>query len=108
MAQTYGFEAPITRDHIAWMLHEWSAALTEVNGCAEAEAYACAEELVVAYLSDLHTFGELLSAFSSPNRDLMLLITELCTEGESQLRPQLLLGASCALRLRQLLSEVDA
>jgi hypothetical protein len=108
MAQAYGFKASITRDYIAWALHEWSAAFQEVNGSAEAEIYAYAEELVVAHLSDLHTIGELLSAYSSPDRDLKLLITALCTEGETQLRPQLLLGASCALRLRQLVGEVDA
>jgi hypothetical protein len=108
MAQTYGFETPITHDQIAWTLHAWYAALDAVSLRPEAELYACAEEIVVDYLSNRHTFDELLRAFSAPDPELTRLIAELCTEGEILLRPHLLLGASCALRLRQLVWETGA
>jgi hypothetical protein len=35
------------------------------------------------------------------------LVTELCTEGEILLQPHLLMGASCALRLRQLVTQAS-
>ncbi len=96
---------PVTREDIAWTLHEWHVALAAVHASAKAEIYEYAVALVVAYLSDRRTFGALLNAFFAPDRDLRRLITELCTEGEAQLEPQLLLGASCALRLRHLVED---
>jgi hypothetical protein len=98
MEKKYSVGLPVTREDIAWTLHEWHAALAAVHESADAQIYEYAATLVVAYLSDRRTFGALLNAFFAPDRDLRRLITELCTEGETQLEPQLLLGASCALR----------
>lgn len=108
MAQTYGVGTPISREDIARTLHEWQAALREVRQSSKAEMYASAEELVVEYLSDRRTFGALLSAYFSPTRELRRLITDLCACGAIRLRPHLLIGASCAQRLRYLLEEPDA
>jgi hypothetical protein len=69
--------------------------------------YACAEALVVDYLHDHETLGALLHAYFSPDWELMGLVAELCTQGEVALRPHRLLGASCSLRLRQLLGDAD-
>jgi hypothetical protein len=108
MAQTYGVGTPISREDIARALHEWQTALREVRQSSKAEIYACAEELVVEYLSDRTTFGALLGVYFSPTRELRRLVAELCANGAISLRPHLLVGASCAQRLRLLLEEADA
>jgi hypothetical protein len=105
MMQKYGYGLRTTRGGVAWALHEWYAALDAANDSVEAEIYACAAELVVEWLQEEKTFTGLLSAFFYPDLELTRLITELCTEGEILLQPHLLLGASCALRLRQLMAK---
>ena len=75
-----------------------------VNKSVEAEIYGCAAELVVAWLQSAQTFDGLLEAFFHPDLELTQLIAELCTEGEILLRPHLLIGASCALRLQQIMA----
>jgi hypothetical protein len=102
MMQKYGYGLPTTRGAVAWVLHEWHAALNAANASIEAQIYQCAADLVVEWLQDEKTFDGLLCAFFSPEPEVAQLITELCTEGEILLQPHLLLGASCALRLRQL------
>ena len=96
----------ITRGGVAWALREWQSALDEVNASAEAEIYACATELVVAWLQSAQTFDSLLEAFFHPDLEFTRLIAELCTEGEILLRPHLLIGASCALRLQQIVATI--
>jgi hypothetical protein len=105
MMQKYGYGLSTTRGGVAWALHEWYAALNAANDSVEAEIYACAAELVVEWLQDEKTFDGLLSAFFYPDLEMTRLITELCTEGEILLQPHLLMGASCALRLRQLVAK---
>ena len=105
MMQKHGYGLSTTRGGVAWALHEWYAALDVVNDSVEAEIYACAAELVVEWLQSEKTFDALLSAFFYPDLELTRLITELCTEGEILLQPHLLMGASCALRLRQLVTQ---
>ena len=104
MMQKYGYGLSTTRGGVAWALHEWYAALDAANDSVEAEIYACAAELVVEWLQEEKTFPGLLSAFFYPDLELTRLITELCTEGEILLQPHVLMGASCALRLRQLVA----
>src|SRR5678816_931165 len=104
MTQKHGYGYPTTRRSVAWALHEWYAALDATNDSLEAEISACAADLVVEWLQGEKTFDGLLSAFFSPDLELMRLVTELCTEGEILLQPRLLMGASCALRLRQLVA----
>ena len=87
---------PVTREDLAWTLHEWHVALAAVHASAKAEIYAYAVTLVVAYLSDRRTFGALLNAFFAPDRDLRRLITELCTEGKAQLEPNFTGSVMCA------------
>lgn len=94
-----------TRGGVAWALHEWHTAFRTVGASADAEVYACAADLVVEYLRDRDTFAELLTAFFYPEPPLTQLIAELCAEGEIFLQPHVLIGAACALRLRQLLQE---
>jgi hypothetical protein len=108
MMQKYGYGLPTTRGSIAWTLHEWYAALDATNTSVEAEIYECATALVVEWLKSEQTFAGLLGAFFYPDLELTCLITELCTEGEILLQPQLLMGASCALRLRQLMANMGA
>src|SRR5262245_56411618 len=105
MTQKYGNGLSTTRGGVAWALHEWYAALDVANDSVEAETYACAAELVVEWLQDEKTFTGLLSEFFYPDLELTRLITELCTEGEILLQPHVLMGASCALRLRQLVTQ---
>ena len=95
-----------TRGGVAWALREWQTALDEVSASVEAEIYACAAELVVAWLQSAQTFDGLLEAFFHPDLELTRLIAELCTEGEILLRPHLLMGASCALRLQQIVATI--
>ena len=104
MMQKYGYGLPTTRGGVAWALHEWHTALNAANGKAEAEIYACAADLVVEWLQGEKTFDGLLCAFFYPDLELARLVMELCTEGEILLQPHLLMGASCALRLRQLVA----
>ena len=104
MMQKYGYGLPVTRGGIAWALHEWRIAREMANASVEAEIYECAAELVVEWLKSEQTFDGLLNAFFYPDMELTRLVTELCTEGEILLQPHLLMGASCALRLRQLVA----
>jgi hypothetical protein len=104
MMQKYGYGLSTTRGGVAWALRQWYAALDAANESVEAEIYACAAEFVVEWLQEEKTFDGLLSAFFSPNLEMTRLIAELCTEGEILLQPHLLMGASCALRLRQLVA----
>jgi hypothetical protein len=105
MMQKYGYDLPSTRGAVAWVLYEWYVALDAANESVEAEIYACAADLVVELLQGVKTFDGLLCAFFAPDLELTRLITELCTEGEILLQPHVLMGASCALRLRQLVAQ---
>jgi len=105
MMQKYGYGLPSTRGAVAWVLYEWYVALNAANESVEAEIYACAADLVVEWLQGAKTFDGLLCAFFYPDLELARLITELCTEGEILLQPHVLMGASCALRLRQLVAQ---
>ena len=107
MMQKYGYGLPTTRGGVAWALHEWHAALNAANDSVEAEIYACAADLVVEWLQSEKTFDGLLCAFFYPDLEMTRLVTELCTEGEILLQPRLLMGASCALRLRQLVTQAS-
>jgi hypothetical protein len=104
--QKYGYGISTTRGGAAWALHEWHVARDAANASVEAEIYECAAEVVVELLRGCATFNDLLTTFFHPESELVRLVTELCTEGEILLQPHLLLGASCALRLHEMLSQV--
>jgi hypothetical protein len=103
--QKYGYGLPTTRGGVAWVLHDWHSALNAANESVDAVIYACAADLVAEWLQEEKTFDGLLCAFLCPDLALAQLVTKLCTEGEILLQPHLLLGASCALRLRQLVAK---
>ena len=104
MMQKFGYGLPETRGGVAWTLHEWHSALKAMSDSVEAEIYVCAAELVVEMLQEERTFDGLLCAFFRPDLEVTQLVTELCSEGEILLQPHLLMAASCALRLRQLVA----
>jgi hypothetical protein len=93
------------RVEIAWALREWYTALAETEQSAQAEIYAYAADVVAAFLNDRHTIDALLDAYAAPSVELRYLVYELCTAGEAPLQPRLLMGAACALRLRELMKE---
>jgi PAS domain S-box-containing protein len=97
----------MSRGGVAWALREWQSALDEVKESVEAEVYAVATELVVAWLQSAQTFDSLLEAYFHPDLELTQLTAELSTEGEVLLRPHLVMGASCALRLQQIVATID-
>jgi hypothetical protein len=108
MTQKHGYGLPTTRASVAWALHEWYEALDAANASVEAEIYVCAADLIVEWLQNEKTFDGLLCVFFSPDLELTRLVTELSTEGEILLQPHLLMGASCALRLRQLVTSHES
>jgi len=85
------------------MLHAWHDALHQAS--AEVDLYACGAAVVMAQLGDCRTFEGLVTRFQEPDDDLVNVLIWVCWEGEIQLRPHLLFGASCALRLHQLIAE---
>jgi hypothetical protein len=105
MGQPDGYEMNAVRDDAAWALHAWHDALHRVRASVEVDLYACAAAVVMAQLGNCQTFLDLVRLFQAPDDDLMSVLTWLCKEGEIRLNPQLLLGASCALRLHQLIAE---
>jgi hypothetical protein len=107
MMQKYGYGLPMTRGGVAWVLHEWNTALNAANNSVEEEIYGCAADLVLEWLHGEKTFDGLLCAYFYPDSELTRVVTELCTEGDILLQPHLLMGASCALRLRQRIDRGD-
>ena len=106
--QKHGYGLAASRGDIAVALHEWYTALATANASVEAEIYRCAIALVMEYLAPCATVHDLLDAYYCPEIAFLQIMKELCTGGEILLQPRLLLRASCALMLRQLVGEVVA
>jgi hypothetical protein len=104
MSQLDRHEAHVGHDDVAWTLHAWHEALLQMRASVEVDLYACAAAVVTEQLGDCHTFADLVTRFQTPDDVLVDVLLWLCWEGEILLRPQLLLGASCALRLRELIA----
>jgi hypothetical protein len=102
-------DAPLRMTHarLAWALHEWTTLLAEATNSLYAERYYCAAATVVGSLDPINTMHELAQVFFSPPTYLKVLVLALCLDEEIDLFPHELLGASCALRLRQLLAEIS-
>jgi hypothetical protein len=96
------------RSEIAWVLREWSTALADAQHGVGAETYAYAIELVTAFLDDRQTLADLLDAYYLPSAELSYLVRDLCATSATPLQPHLPLGASCAVRLRELMKQVIA
>ena len=107
MSQLDQHEVHVGHDGVAWMLHAWHEALHQVRASVDVELYTCGVAVIMAQLGDCHTFEDLVTRFQAPDDDLVVVLIWLCWEGEIFLRPQLLLGASCALRLHQLIAETN-
>jgi hypothetical protein len=107
MSQLDRQEPHVGHHGAAMTLHAWHEALHQVCASVEADLYACAAAVVMAQLGDCHTFEDLITCFQAPHDELVIVLVWLCFEGEILLRPQLLLGASCALRLHQLIAETN-
>ena len=103
-------DAPLRMTHarLTWVLHEWTTLLAEATGSLYAERYRCAAATVVGSLDPVKSMHELAKAFFSPPPYLKFLVLTLCLDEEIDLFPHVLLGASCALRLRQLLAEISS
>ena len=93
-----------TRAAVAATLQEWHTSLSAVHESAEAEIYACVVALVMEALGERASLQSLIDAYCLPDRVLRHLVTDFCADGEVQLRPRWVMGAACALRLRQLVA----
>jgi hypothetical protein len=106
MGQLDQHEAYVAHNRAAGTLHAWHDALRQVHASVEVDLYVCGAAVVMAQLGDCHTFEDLVTSFQAPDDNLVDVLIWLCWEGEILLRPQLLLGASCALRLHQLIADI--
>jgi hypothetical protein len=95
----------LTRARLAWALHEWRLLLHQATTSEYAARYQYAAATVVRSLDAIETMHDLVHVFFSPGVRLKTLVLTLCMEEEIVLFPHVLLGASCALRLRQLLAQ---
>jgi hypothetical protein len=95
-----------TRATVAATLREWHTSLAIAATSEEAEVYACAVALIVEALSRRVTMQALIDGYCFPDLLLRYLVLDFCANGEIRLRPRLVMGAACALRLRQLVAEV--
>jgi hypothetical protein len=105
MSQVDRHEAHVGHDGAAWTLHTWRDALHQVRASVEVDLYACGAAVMMEQLGDRHTFEDLVTRFQAADDILVDALIWLCWEGEIPLRPQLLVDASCALRLHQLIAE---
>jgi hypothetical protein len=99
--------SPPSRDLISWALGEWATLLREATASPHAERYKQATTMVASWLQSVKTMPKLIRTFFSPGPDLQSLVFTLCTEEDALLFPHVLMGASCALRLHQMLRQAD-
>jgi hypothetical protein len=64
--------------------------------------------LVMESLEQYTTIPDLITAYSSPHAVLKARVLALCGAGESRLEPWVVMGAACALQLRQLMDDAVA
>jgi len=98
---------PSSRDLISWTLGEWATHLREAAASPHAERYKQATAVLASWLQSVKTMPKLICTFFSPGPDLQTLVFALCTEDDVLLFPHVLMGASCALRLRQMIRQAD-
>ncbi len=103
--QRHGYGLVASRGDIAMALHEWHTALATADASVEAEIYRAAIDLVIEHLAPRATVRELLDSYYFPEIALQQIMEELCTGGEILLQPRVLLRASCAQMLRQLIGK---
>jgi hypothetical protein len=97
-----------SRATVAATIREWHISLAAATASEQAELYACAVALAIEALTGRVTFPSLLEAYYQPDRTLVGLITAFCAEGEIPLYPHIVLGAACALHLRQIVASASS
>src|SRR5262245_45842918 len=95
----------LSRAQMAWALHEWALLLHQATTSEYAPRYLESATTVVGSLTGVQTMHDLVQIYFSPNPQLNALALSLCMDGDLFLLPHVLLGSSCALRLRQLLAQ---
>jgi hypothetical protein len=106
----HGAFAPsqLIHEEIAKALHEWHSAAALAIASPKAELYTCAVALALELLEQQTSCADLVSTFYFPDVTLMKLIFEVCAGGEIVLQPRIIMGAACAMRLRQLVAAAVA
>jgi hypothetical protein len=90
---------------MAWALREWNELLHQATTSIYAERYQNSAATIVRSLDAVKTMHDLAQVFFSPDPQFKTRVLSLCLDGEIFLFPHVLLGISCALRLRQLLEQ---
>ena len=103
-SQTFG----TSYSAISEILHAWNSALAVARASQKADLYACVIVLVMDPLDRYTTVQELVKAYAAPDIGLRSRVLALCGDGAIRLQPHLILGAACALRLRQLIEAAIA
>jgi hypothetical protein len=107
MQHRYHISAPSDSD-MSEILHMWHTALATARASEEADLYAWMVVLVMESLEHYTTIPDLITAYFSPHAILKARVLALCGEGESRLEPWVVMGAACALQLRQLMDDAVA
>jgi hypothetical protein len=97
-----------SRATVAATLREWHTSLAAASASEQAELYACAAALVMEALTGRITLPSLLEAYYLPEYDLVELVTVFCAEGEICLSPHIVMGAACAIHLRQIVASANS
>jgi hypothetical protein len=82
--------------------------LADAQNGAEAERFVYARARIAAFLDDHQTIAALLDASSTPSAEAPHLLRDRRATGETPLHPRPRRGASCAVRLRNLLRHASA
>jgi hypothetical protein len=90
------------------ILHTWHTALAAARASEEADLYAWVVVLVMESLERYTTVPDLITAYFSPHAVLKARVLALCGEGAIRLKPWVVMGAACALQLRQLMDDAVA
>jgi hypothetical protein len=107
MQRRYATSAPSYTD-ISEILHAWHTAVAVGHASQEADLYACVVVLIMESLDHYSTVADLIKAYCAPDIGLKSRVLALCGDGEIHLQPQVVLGAACALRFRQLMEAAIA
>lgn len=102
MQQSYQTFGP-AQCSIREAIYTWQWALVTVRASQEAARYAAVVAIVSEALNRFTSIQDLLKAYNAPDIGLKSRVLAMCGEGSIRLQPQVVLGAACALRLRQLM-----
>ena len=94
----------LPRTAVAATLREWYGSLAATAASDEAEGYAFTVALIREALPACDSLQALMEVYYVPDAVVRALVNELSAAGEPPLHPRLVMGAACALRLRQLVA----